>query len=551
MGKVVISGSKAREKILKGIREAKQIVSVTYGPKGRTVAYTVGQKAKNSKDGITVLKQISDDDELIDMGIKFIKDTSDRCNHESGDGSTSSAIVAAALCEAANSCLINGININDLRIGFNKAEETVTKAIDKYKRTIESEDDMERVANVSSNGDQEITKNILEAFSLIGDNGRVAVLSSASKDGKTEVILSTGLSWDKGYISSKCKNSENNQCIYEDPVFIITKEPIDTAEFWSNHLEYLEKAGKKVVIIAPLFDDEFKAFYLEHCTDFCVCIEAPGGSTDTVENYIKDFAVMVDAKIIGEDVKSIEEFDTKKDVGHAKAICVDPESMSVTEPVFSASRLNEHIKELENRKNSSTVERSLSQYEIDNINQRIARMTGGIATIYVGALTVPELEEKKERYDDAVHALRRALTEGYVLGGGTSLLKISYEYSKSKYCEDLTPSQKIAYKTYLKALREPCKTLINSADEDPEEVIPQILMNENFGFNARTSEVEDFEKAGIFDPFLVIKNSVSYSSSTARQFMSIDSAIVSDLKNFKAHALDPDIDDGRGVVFND
>lgn len=545
MSKVVINGAKAREKILKGIKEAKQVVAITYGPKGRTVAYTLGMKSKNSKDGITVLKQIADDDELIDMGIKFVKDSSDRANHESGDGSTSSAILAASFCEAANQCLIDGININDLRIGFAKAEEDVTEELKKYKKTVESEEDMERVANVSSNGDPEITKNILEAFSLIGDNGRVAILSSASKDGKTEVILSNGLSWDKGYISSKCKNSENNQCIFEDPVFIITKEPIDTAEFWSSHLEYLEKSGKKVVIIAPLFDDEFKAFYLEHCTDFCVCIEAPGGSTDTVENYIKDFAIMVDAKVIGEDVKSIEEFDTKKDVGHAKSICVDPESTSVTEPIFNAERLNNHIKELETRKNSSTVERALSQHEIDNINQRIAKMTGGIATIYVGALTLPELEEKKERYDDAVHALRRALTEGYVLGGGTSLLRISYDCS----CDELTPAQQIAYKSYLRALRDPCKLLIRSANEDIEEIIPKILSNKNNGFNARTSKVEDFNISGIFDPYLVIRNSVRYASSTARQFMSIDGAIVSDLKNFKAHALDPDIDDGRGVEF--
>ena len=206
MSKVVINGAKAREKILIGIKEAKQVVAITYGPKGRTVAYTLGMKSKNSKDGITVLKQIADDDELIDMGIKFVKDSSDRANHESGDGSTSSAILAASFCEAANQILIDGININDLRIGFAKAEEDVTEELKKYKKTVESEEDMERVANVSSNGDPEITKNILEAFSLIGDNGRVAILSSASKDGKTEVILSNGLSWDKGYISSKCKN---------------------------------------------------------------------------------------------------------------------------------------------------------------------------------------------------------------------------------------------------------------------------------------------------------------------------------------------------------
>lgn len=549
MSRIVISGAEARKKILQGIREAKHVVSVTYGPRGRTVAYTKGREAKNSKDGITVLKQIEDDDELVDMGIKFIKDTSDRCNHESGDGSTSSAIMAASLCESANKCLVDGININDLRYGFNKAEEVATKEVEKYKRTIESEEDMEHVANVSSNGDPEITENILKAFTLIGDNGRVAVLSSASKNGKTEVIYKKGLSFNKGYISSKCKNSENNKCVFDDPVFILTKEPIDSPEFWSQHLEYLEKKQKKVVIIAPLFDDEFKAFYLEHCSGFCVCIEAPGGSTDTVETYIKDYAVLLGAKIIGEDVHSIEDFNPDKDVGHAESITVDPESTTVTGPKTEKTRLDSYINELKKRKNSSTVERALSQYEIDNINQRIAVMTGGIATIYVGALTAPELEEKKERYDDAVHALRRAMTEGYVLGGGTSLLRISYECSKDEWCKDLTPPQKIAYRTYLKALRDPCKTLIKSADGDAEEIIPAVLQNKNNGFNARTNQVEDFEKAGIFDPYLVIKNSISYASSTARQFMSIDSAIVSDLKNFKAHALDPEVDDGRGVNF--
>lgn len=549
MSKVVVSGAKAREKILKGIREAISVVSTTYGPKGRTVAYTVGMTSKNSKDGITVLKQIKDDDELIDAGIKYIKDTSDRCNHESGDGSTSSAIVTGALCEAANTCLVEGININDLRIGFSKAEEVVVSQIEKYKRTINSEEEMKRIANVSSNGDPEITEKIFEAFSLIGDNGRVAVLSSAEKNGKTTVLLKQGLSFDKGYVSSKCKNSENNKCIFEDPVFILTTEPIDSTEFWSQNLEYLERTKKKVAIIAPLFDDEFKAFYLEHCSEFCVLIEAPGGSTDTVNNYIKDFAVLLNAKVIGEDVASIEDFNVDKDVGHAESITVDPESTTVTAPVTDESRLEKYIKELELRKNSSSAERALSQYEIDNINQRIAFMTGGIATIYVGALTLSELEEKKERYDDAVHALRNALTNGYVLGGGTSLLRVSYECIKDKWCKELTPPQKVAYKAYLKALRVPCKTLITSANEDIEEIIPEILKNEKLGFNARTSKVEDFEKSGIFDPFSVIKNSILYASSTTRQFMSIDCAIVSNLKNFKAYALDPDVDDGRGVEF--
>ena len=542
-GKSIIFGQKARESINRGIQYACKAVASTFGPRGRTVAYAKGTNSVATKDGISVLKNIAFSDEAADTGLKLLKEASDKANMHSGDGSTSTTILTAALCNEANKLLTQGIDINDLRTAYKKASQDVLAQLEGYKQTVDSEDAIKNIALVSSNGDEEIASFVTEAFTSIGDGGLVSYADSMSRTGKTVLEVKQGIQIDKGYISSKCVNSTNDQCILNGDVNIILfNDIVEETESLSLLLQPLN--GKPAIVIAPDFSDEVAAMYVKAFANRNIAfIRAPGISKESISANIQDIAVMTSANIIGID-KSIEEFNTLKDCGKAGVVTITNKETIITDPLTDQKALEEHINLLKGMTQEGDCIHGKSIFQIDQINERIARLTGGIATIYIGALTSVELSEKKDRYDDAINAVRNSLAEGILVGAGTSLLRISYN-NVSDACKDMSIPQQTAYKAYMKAIRTPAKTLIASTGEDSEVVIPKILENKDYGFNARTSKVEDILKLGIVDPFAVVKNSIIYSTNMAEQFMSIDTLVISDVKNLSMEALDDIVDPGR------
>lgn len=542
-GKIILKGQQARDKILRGILAAGDGVAATFGPRGRTFAWNKGTDTKTSKDGITFLTQIQDSDEAVDIGMKLVKEASDRANMHSGDGSTSTAILTKALCENANKLLREGININDLRAGYKKAAEDTLSKLDTFKRDIASEDDIYKIAKVSANGDEEIASFVRDAFTQIGDDGMVSYADSASTTGKTFLDIKQGIRIDKGYLSSKCVNAENDQCILKDAKIVVFKDIVDDTEKLSALLS-MNAAKEPVLVVAPEYSDEVRGYYTKKfAASSTVFIVIDGTAKSTIDENLEDLAVMTSSKIIGKDC-TIDGYNLLKDAGSAKVVTITPRQTIISDPDTDQKVFDTYIEKLKAQLKSDDAVNGMSPWQREQIQARIAKMTGGIATIYVGALSKVELGEKKDRYDDAINAVRNALSDGIVVGGGTPLLKISYD-NTTEACKDLAPAAQLAYKAYMKAIRTPAKTLIASANEDSEVAVPEILASSDLGFNARTGKVSKLIDDGIFDPFNSVKNSVIYASNMAEQFMSIDIVIVSAVKSMSVEPLDEVVDPGR------
>lgn len=545
-GKIIVKGQQARDKLMKGIMLAGEGVADTFGPRGRTFAWNKGTDTKTSKDGITFLTQIQDADEATDMGMKLVKEASDRANMHSGDGSTSTAILTKALCYEANQLLREGININDLRAGYKKAANDVLSKLESYKKDIQSEDDIYKIAKVSANGDEEVAGFVKDAFTQIGDDGLVSYADSASTTGKTFLDIKQGIRIDKGFVSSKCVNAENNQCILHNAKIVIFKDLVDDTEKLSLLLQ--SNASKdSLLIVAPEYSDDVRAYYTKHyAASTTVFILIDGTAQSVIEENLDDLAIMTSSKIIGKDT-TIDEYNLHKDAGEASVITITAKQTIVSDPKTDEDALDSYIQKLKDKLSNDDPVNGMSPWQKEQIQSRIAKMTGGIATIYIGALSKIELGEKKDRYDDAINAVRNALSDGIVVGGGTPLLKISYD-KISDACKDLAPAQQLAYKAYMRAIRTPAKTLIASAGEDSEVIVPEILKDDDLGFNARTAKVSKLINDGIFDPYNSVKNAVTYSSNMAEQFMGIDILILSAVKNMSVEPLDEVVDPGR--MFN-
>jgi len=534
-GKKILRKNVARNIILEGMMEVYNTVSSTYGPRGRTVLFDRGTNAKLTKDGITVAKEIKFSNEAKNLGALLIKEAAGKSNYMSGDGSTSATILTANLCKEANILLQQGVDINDLREGFRIARDTVLERLPEYKKEVHSEKDILEIAKVSANGDEEVASFIQEAFLKIGDNGIVSIADSLSRNGKTTVNIATGLEFSRGFLTSQSVNAANDQCILKSPKVLLSNQVLNDVQELQPIVQGLQLSKTPVVIIAPDFDDEVMAWFRELLTKKTVSgslVLAPGTSKTTIADNLLDLSVMLNGKILGDDF-SINEFKDEY-LGTAEQITITKGKTIIVGGEIDQKRFDEHIELLLAKINHDSSELGYSEYEIEMIKERVAKMTGGVATIYVGALTSTELGEKKDRYEDAINAVRSALKSGYVIGAGTPLLKISFGKTP-----EMSPPKALAYKAFMKAIRMPARKLIESAGEDPELIISEILSaKEGSGFNARTGEISYLLEDGIIDPFEVIRNTILYSSNMAESFMSIDSVIISDVPNLTFESMD-------------
>jgi chaperonin GroEL len=537
-GKKIFAKSQARNGILAGLIEAGQTAALTFGPRGRTVMFDKGAQPRLTKDGITVLNSIQYTDELKNFGAQLLKEASGKSNYAGGDGSTSTAILTTELCIAAQRLLNQGIGINDLRSGFRIAKDFVLQGLIKYKRTINNENDIFNIAKISANNDEEIAKYIAEAFNQIGDNGIVSIADSMSRSGETAVKLTTGIEFDKGFLSSLSVNSPNDQAIFDNPAIILASKPINNVEQIALLLQNLIINHIPIVIIAPDFEEEFLAWFREQLSKKLISgalVLAPGVSKESISANLLDYSILMNGKVAYNDI-DIEEFDTDEHLCKCERIIISKGKTIIIAPETDEERFNKHIENLQAKVTANSTDFAYSEYEIEIIKERIAKMSGGVATILVGALTAPELSEKKDRYEDAINAVRAAISDGYIIGAGTPLLRISYTFSTNS---DISLGEFSAIREYLKAIRKPAKILIDSTPNDSESIIPEILKNDkDYGFNAKTAKIEDLLKSGIIDPYKVIVNSVVYSSNVAEAFMGVDAVIVSDTPNLSVHPVD-------------
>ena len=544
MGNIVVKSFEARQAMLEGMRIAVGVVVDTFGPRGKVFAYNNGTNTILSKDGVTALKKIKLSNELKDMGVKFVTEASDKANYHNGDGSSTTAILTYAMCEAMNKRINQGFDINLIRTCITEIRDFIFSLLTNFKCDIDDEKQIHDIAFISANGDEEMANLITQAFTSIGDKGLVSYADSQSRYGESSLVLSKGCEIGKGYISSKCVNSANDQAIFEDVYVAIFRDVVEDLEHFKMFIQLMH--GHNLLVIAPDYSDEVAAFYTNTAAkDNNVFIRTPGYSRESIQRENEDLAVIFNTQIIGEDIQ-LEEMSYDK-CGHAESIVATKNSVVVTEPSTDKNRKKEYVDTLQGLIDHQDPTHALSSDEITNIKSRIAKLEGGIATIYVGALSNQELSERKDRVDDALNAVRNALNGGFVVGGGTTLYRIAEGDEYSKLLENTTSDKKVVYDALMQAIKMPLKILVHSASCSYEKVAIELHEDKNFGFNARTGKVENLIEQGIVDPYNIVKNAVLYATNMTTQFVSVADAIISDVKNLSIEPLDEVVDPGRGV----
>lgn len=544
MGNIVVKSFEARQAMLEGMRIAVGVVIDTFGPRGKVFAYNNGTNTILSKDGVTALKKIKLSNELKDMGVKFVTEASDKANYHNGDGSSTTAILTYAMCEAMNKLINQGFDINLIRTCITEIRDFIFSLLTNFKCDIDDEKQIHDIAFISANGDEEMANLITQAFTSIGDKGLVSYADSQSRYGESSLVLSKGCEIGKGYISSKCVNSANDQAIFEDVYVAIFRDVVEDLEHFKMFIQLMH--GHNLLVIAPDYSDEVAAFYTNTAAkDNNVFIRTPGYSRESIQRENEDLAVIFNTQIIGEDIQ-LEEMSYDK-CGHAESIVATKNSIVVTEPSTDKNRKKEYVDTLQGLIDHQDPTHALSSDEITNIKSRIAKLEGGIATIYVGALSNQELSERKDRVDDALNAVRNALNGGFVVGGGTTLYRIAEGDEYSKLLENTTSDKKVVYDALMQAIKMPLKILVHSASCSYEKVAIELHEDKNFGFNARTGKVENLIEQGIVDPYNIVKNAVLYATNMTTQFVSVADAIISDVKNLSIEPLDEVIDPGRSV----
>lgn len=544
MGNIVVKSFEARQAMLEGMRIAVGVVVDTFGPRGKVFAYNNGTNTILSKDGVTALKKIKLSNELKDMGVKFVTEASDKANYHNGDGSSTTAILTYAMCEAMNKLINQGFDINLIRTCITEIRDFIFSLLTNFKCDIDDEKQIHDIAFISANGDEEMANLITQAFTSIGDKGLVSYADSQSRYGESSLVLSKGCEIGKGYISSKCVNSANDQAIFEDVYVAIFRDVVEDLDHFKMFIQLMH--GHNLLVIAPDYSDEVAAFYTNTAAkDNNVFIRTPGYSRESIQRENEDLAVIFNTQIIGEDIQ-LEEMSYDK-CGHAESIVATKNSVVVTEPSTDKNRKKEYVDTLQGLIDHQDPTHALSSDEITNIKSRIAKLEGGIATIYVGALSNQELSERKDRVDDALNAVRNALNGGFVVGGGTTLYRIAEGDEYSKLLENTTSDKKVVYDALMQAIKMPLKILVHSASCSYEKVAIELHEDKNFGFNARTGKVENLIEQGIVDPFNIVKNAVLYATNMTTQFVSVADAIISDVKNLSIEPLDEVVDPGRSV----
>ena len=544
MGNIVVKSFEARQAMLEGMRIAVGVVVDTFGPRGKVFAYNNGTNTILSKDGVTALKKIKLSNELKDMGVKFVTEASDKANYHNGDGSSTTAILTYAMCEAMNKLINQGFDINLIRTCITEIRDFIFSLLTNFKCDIDDEKQIHDIAFISANGDEEMANLITQAFTSIGDKGLVSYADSQSRYGESSLVLSKGCEIGKGYISSKCVNSANDQAIFEDVYVAIFRDVVEDLDHFKMFIQLMH--GHNLLVIAPDYSDEVAAFYTNTAAkDNNVFIRTPGYSRESIQRENEDLAVIFNTQIIGEDIQ-LEEMSYDK-CGHAESIVATKNSVVVTEPSTDKNRKKEYVDTLQGLIDHQDPTHALSSDEITNIKSRIAKLEGGIATIYVGALSNQELSERKDRVDDALNAVRNALNGGFVVGGGTTLYRIAEGDEYSKLLENTTSDKKVVYDALMQAIKMPLKILVHSASCSYEKVAIELHEDKNFGFNARTGKVENLIEQGIVDPYNIVKNAVLYATNMTTQFVSVADAIISDVKNLSIEPLDEVVDPGRGV----
>ncbi len=528
MAKQVIHGEESRAAILRGINQLADAVKITLGPKGRNVV--IDKKFGSptiTKDGVTVAKEIELKDALENMGAQMVREVASKTSDVAGDGTTTATVLAQAIFREGVKTVAAGANPMALKRGIDKAVERATEEIKRLSKPVKG-DAIAQVGTVSANGDQTIGNIIAEAMNKVGKDGVITVEESKTMETALEVV--EGMQFDRGYLSPYfVTDPERMEAVLDNPLILINEKKISSMKDLLPLLEQVAKLGKPMLIIAEDVEGEALATLVVNKlrgTLNIAAVKAPGFG-DRRKAMLEDIAILTGGKVISEDLGIKLENVKLEDLGRAKKVTIDKDNTTIVEGAGKQSDIEGRVKTLR-----AQIEDTTSDYDREKLQERLAKLVGGVAVIKVGAATETEMKEKKARVEDAMHATRAAVEEGIVPGGGVALVRAARALEKFQVNKDGEgdPDEQIGVNIVRRALEEPLRQIVQNAGKEGAVVVERVRTekNENIGFNAATETFEDLVKAGVIDPAKVTRTALQNASSIAGLMLTTE-AMVSEI----------------------
>jgi chaperonin GroEL len=516
----------ARQKILRGVEILARAVKVTLGPKGRNVV--IDKKFGSptvTKDGVTVAKEVELPDPYENMGAQMVKEVASKTSDAAGDGTTTATVLAEAIYREGLKNVTAGSNPIYLKRGIDKAVEAAVAELAKISKKVSDREEIRQVATVSANWDETIGNIIADAMDKVGKDGTITVEEAKSIETTLDVV--EGMQFDKGYLSPYfATNAEAQEAVLEDAYVLIHEKKISNLQEFLPLLQTVAKSGKPLLVIAEEVEGEALAALVVNKIrgTINVCAVKAPGFGDRRKAMLEDIAVLTGGKCITEDLGLKLENLTTADLGRAKRIVVDKENTTIVEGGGKSSDIQGRVKQIRRQ-----IDETTSDYDREKLQERLAKLAGGVAVINVGASTEVEMKEKKARVEDALHATRAAVEEGIVAGGGVALLRTVKVIDSLK----LEGDEAIGAQIVRRAVEHPIRMLCANAGVEGAVVVGQILANKgNYGYNVASGEYEDLVKAGVVDPTKVTRTALQNSSSIAGLLLTTE-CMITDLPEKK------------------
>src|SRR5215472_7938120 len=521
-------GDDARQRMFRGVNILANAVKATLGPKGRNVVLEKSFGAPTiTKDGVSVAKEIELKDKFENMGAQMVKEVASHTSDEAGDGTTTATVLAQAIMREGLKAVAAGMNPMDLKRGIDKAVTAAVEELKKLSKPSADNKSIAQVGTISANGDETIGKLISQAMQKVGKEGVITVEEGSALADELEVV--EGMQFDRGYLSPYFINNQGNMTAeLEKPYILLCDKKISNIREMLPVLEGVAKSGRSLLVVAEDVEGEALATLVVNTIRGIVkvvAVKAPGFG-DRRKDMLKDIAILTKATVISEELGLTLEKASINDLGEAKKVIVDKENTTVIDGAGKASDIQARVEAIRKQ-----IEDTTSDYDKEKLQERVAKLSGGVALIKVGAATEVEMKEKKARVEDALHATRAAVEEGIVPGGGVALVRAKQAIGKLKGEND---DQQAGIQILLRAMEEPLRQIVNNTGFEPSVVVNRVKNGKGaFGFNAASDQYEDLFKAGIIDPTKVVRTALLNASSVASLMLTTEAMVAETPKDEK------------------
>jgi len=520
--KEILFDEAGRSRILAGVNALADTVKATLGPRGRNVVIEKSWGAPTvTKDGVTVAKEIELEDKFANLGAQMVKEVASKTSDTAGDGTTTATVLAQAIFREGAKMVAAGHNPMDLKRGIDKAVEKIVEALKKISKPTKGQKDVAQVGTISANGDEFIGKIIAEAMEKVGKEGVITIEEAKSMETTLDVV--EGMQFDRGYISPYfATDAERMETKLDDPYILIHEKNISSMKDLLPVLEQVARAGKPLLIISEVEGEALATLVVNKLRGTLqVAAVKPPGFGDRRKDMLKDIAVLTGGQAVTEDLGIKLDSLTLKDLGRAKRVTIDKDNTTIVDGAGKKPDIEGRVKQIR-----VTIEDTTSDYDREKLQERLAKLVGGVAVIKVGAATETEMKEKKARVEDALNATRAAVEEGIVPGGGVALVRALASTDK---IEGLTEEQAVGVSIVRRACEEPCRQIALNAGKEASIVVNRVREGKGaFGYNAATDEFEDLVEAGVIDPTKVVRSALQNAASVATLLLTSD-ALVAEL----------------------